>query len=104
MPAMPATRRKPAPAALPAPPPVEVADSKPIGGKLGAMAALLRRPEGATIAQLVGATAWKEASVRGAMAGALKARGLVVTSEKPEGGVRVYRPTQPLRVALDVGA
>ena len=94
------TRPKTAPAQAPPPPPAP--EPKPIGGKLGAMAALLRRPDGATIAQLVEATAWKEASVRGAMAGALKARGLTVSSEKPDGGVRVYRLTQPVRAVLEV--
>jgi hypothetical protein len=33
---------------------------------------LLRRPEGATIAQLVKATGWQPHTVRGALAGALK--------------------------------
>ena len=84
------------------PPPVAAAalEPQPISGKLGAMAALLRRAEGATIAQLVEATRWKEASVRGALAGALKRRGLVVTSDKPEGGVRTYCIRQPLRVEV----
>ncbi len=54
--------------------------------------AMLRRPEGATIAQLVAATGWLAHTVRGAFAGALKKKlGLAVTSEKPHGGERVYR-------------
>jgi hypothetical protein len=53
---------------------------------------LLRRPEGATIAQLVKATGWQPHTVRGALAGALKKRlGLAIKSEKPEDGERVYR-------------
>ena len=53
---------------------------------------LLRRPEGATIAQLVKATGWQPHTVRGAMAGALKKRlGIEIKSEKPEEGDRVYR-------------
>lgn len=53
---------------------------------------LLRRPEGATIAQLVKATGWQPHTVRGALAGALKKRlGLEIKSEKPEDGERVYR-------------
>ena len=53
---------------------------------------LLRRPEGATIAQLVKATGWHPHTVRGAMAGALKKRlGIEIKSEKPEEGDRVYR-------------
>lgn len=61
------------------------------GGKLGAMAALLRQPDGATIEQLVQATGWQPHSVRGAMSGALKKKhGLTITSEK-SGSSRVYR-------------
>ena len=53
---------------------------------------MLRRPEGATIAQIIAATGWQAHTVRGAFAGALKRkRGLTVTSEKPDGGERVYR-------------
>ena len=55
------------------------------------MIEMLRRPEGATIAQIVAATGWLAHTVRGAFAGALKKKlGLTVTSEKPEGGERVY--------------
>jgi hypothetical protein len=42
----------------------------------------------------VGATGWQQHSVRGAMAGALKKRGLVITSEKVQ-DVRRYRASQP---------
>ena len=53
---------------------------------------MLKRPEGATIAQIVEATGWQPHTVRGAFAGALKKRlGLTVTSEKVESGGRVYR-------------
>jgi uncharacterized protein DUF3489 len=51
---------------------------------------MLRRAEGATIAQIVEATGWQPHTVRGAFAGALKKLGLTVTSEKV-GDVRVYR-------------
>lgn len=54
--------------------------------------ALLRRPNGATIMQLVEATGWQKHTVRGAISGALKKKlGLNVTSEKVEGGERIYR-------------
>jgi hypothetical protein len=44
---------------------------------------MLRRPEGATIAQIVEVTGWQSHTVRGAFAGALKKRlGLEVSSEK----------------------
>ena len=53
---------------------------------------LLRRPEGATLAQITEATQWQLHSTRGFLAGAVKKRlGLTLTSEKPEGGVRIYR-------------
>ena len=53
---------------------------------------MLRRPEGATIAEVVAATSWQPHTVRGALAGALKKRlGLEVISEKVEAGDRVYR-------------
>ena len=46
---------------------------------------MLRRKEGATIAQIVAATGWQPHTVRGAFAGALKKKlGLTVTSEKVE--------------------
>jgi len=62
------------------------------GTKQAKLLELLRRPEGATIAQLVKATGWQPHTVRGALAGALKKRlGLAITSEKPEDGERVYR-------------
>ena len=47
---------------------------------------MLRRPEGATIAQIMAATGWLAHTCRGAFAGALKKkRGLTVTSEKAHG-------------------
>ena len=71
-------------AAAPPPP------APPAGGKLALMVGLLQRPDGATVAQLAEALAWQAHSVRAAMAGALKARGHVVSSEKSDAG-RVYR-------------
>jgi hypothetical protein len=60
--------------------------------KQAQLIAMLRRKEGATIAQIVAATGWQPHTVRGAFAGALKKKlGLTVTSEKVEGGNRVYR-------------
>lgn len=60
-------------------------------GKLARLTALLRRPEGATVDDLMTATGWQAHSVRGALSGALKRKqGLVIVSEKTETG-RVYR-------------
>jgi hypothetical protein len=62
------------------------------GTKQAQLIAMLRRPEGATIAQIVEATGWQSHTVRGAFAGALKKKlGLEVTSEKVEGSERVYK-------------
>jgi hypothetical protein len=53
---------------------------------------MLQRPEGATIAQLMEATQWRQHTCRGALAGSLKKRlGLTITSTKEVGGQRVYR-------------
>lgn len=64
------------------------------GTKLAQLEATLRRPEGATIAQLSKTLGWQTHSVRGAMSGELKKkRGLNVTASKDEGADRVYRIT-----------
>lgn len=61
-------------------------------GKLSSIIAMLRRPKGATIEQMMTATGWQPHSVRGAISGALKKkRGLTVTSATESGGTRVYR-------------
>ena len=53
---------------------------------------MLQRPEGATITQICSATGWQAHTVRGTFAGAFKKKlGLTITSEKPEGGERIYR-------------
>jgi len=60
---------------------------------------MLKRPEGATIAQICEATGWQAHTVRGTFAGALKKKlGLTLVSEKIEGpagtpgaGQRLYR-------------
>ena len=60
---------------------------------------MLKRPEGATIAQICEATGWQAHTVRGTFAGALKKKlGLAIVSEKIEGpagtpgaGQRLYR-------------
>ena len=62
--------------------------------KLDLVEAALLREGGASISELIAATGWQQHSVRGAMAGALKKRGLVITSDKTE-GVRRYRAERP---------
>jgi hypothetical protein len=53
--------------------------------------AMLKRAEGATIAQICEATGWQAHTVRGTFAGAFKKKlGLEITSKKAQGGERVY--------------
>jgi hypothetical protein len=61
------------------------------GTKQAQLVAMLRRAEGAIIAQIVEATGWQPHTVRGALAGALKKKlGLTVVSVKVD-STRVYR-------------
>jgi hypothetical protein len=58
--------------------------------KLDMLVQLLARSNGASIAEMMKATGWQAHSVRGAIAGALKKRGLTITSTKVD-GVRRYK-------------
>lgn len=62
--------------------------------KLDRVEALLLAPTGTTIAEIMTATGWQQHSVRGVMAGALKKRGLVITSDKVD-GLRRYNASKP---------
>ena len=60
--------------------------------KLGQLEDMLRRKEGATIAQIAMTLDWQPHSVRGAISGSLKKKqGLTIDSEKTEDGRHVYR-------------
>ena len=60
--------------------------------KQAQMIELLKRPDGATLNQMVEATGWQAHTVRGAMAGALKKKlSLNIASEKTDGQERKYR-------------
>ena len=62
------------------------------GTKQALVIQMLRRAEGATIAEIVEATDWQAHTIRGAMAGSLKKKlGLTITSEKDDQRGRVYR-------------
>jgi len=66
-------------------------ESKTKVTKIGQLEAMLRKPEGATIEQLGKALEWQTHSIRGAIAGSLKRKGISVAGEQREGGLRVYR-------------
>ena len=76
--------------------PVAASANKPAAKifKLDQVQAMLLEPPGASIAELVAATGWQQHSVRGAMAGALKKRGLAISSDKVD-GVRRYLAEKP---------
>ena len=62
------------------------------GTKQSQVIAMLQRPEGATIAEIVAATAWQAHSARGVISGVLKKKlGLAVGSTKKDGRGSVYR-------------
>lgn len=62
------------------------------GSKQEALIAMLKRSEGASIAEITTEFGWQPHTVRGAIAGALKKKlGLEVASEKVEARGRVYR-------------
>jgi hypothetical protein len=62
------------------------------GTKQAQIIAMLKRPEGATIAEIVAATAWQAHSARGVISGVLKTKlGLEVGATKEDGRGSVYR-------------
>ena len=62
------------------------------GTKQAQIIAMLQRPEGATVAEMVEATGWLAHTVRGSISGALKKKlGLPITAEKVEDRGTVYR-------------
>jgi hypothetical protein len=72
-------------------PPPTPATPVPGQSKKAAVIVLLRRPEGATIAEVVAATDWQPHTVRGLFSGTLKKKlGLTLSSAQEQRG-RVYR-------------
>ncbi|MFU8778438.1 MAG: DUF3489 domain-containing protein [Roseovarius sp.] len=62
------------------------------GTKQAQIIALLQRPEGASVAEIVAVTGWLAHSVRGLISGGLKKKlGLPVISEKQDGRGTVYK-------------
>jgi Protein of unknown function (DUF3489) len=63
--------------------------------KQGAVIAMLRRPEGATVDEVASAMGWQRHTVRGLFSGTVKKKlGLTLASAQEERG-RVYRITEP---------
>ena len=61
------------------------------GSKTAKVLDLLKRPDGATLKELMKATSWQAHSVRGFLSGTVgKKMGLTVTSTKGENGERSY--------------
>ena len=80
----------------PEPAPDDADTAKPVairaGTKQAQIIAMLQRPDGATVADMVEVTGWLAHTVRGAISGALKKKlGLPITAEKVEGRGTVYR-------------
>jgi hypothetical protein len=80
----------------PDPQPTATDTPKPVniraGTKQAQIIALLQRPEGAAITEIVAETGWMAHSVRGMISGALKKKlGLPITSEKVDGRGTVYK-------------
>lgn len=88
--------RKARPKAEPAESPDDTATAKPVairaGTKQAQIIAMLQRPEGATVAEMVEATGWLAHTVRGSISGALKKKlGLPIAAEKVERRGTVYK-------------
>jgi hypothetical protein len=76
------------------------------GTKQALLIEMLKRPEGASIAEIVEATSWQPHTARGAISGALKKKlGLPITAEKQAGRGTVYKLDaalpQPLSPTLE---
>ena len=96
-PAAPKKTRSPAPntAALPTPPvpapPVAPHALAPTGFKRNRVIALLQRPEGAAMAELIAATGWLPHTTRAALSGLRKAGMVVELRKNDDLGTGVYR-------------
>jgi len=76
----------------PQPDPAKPGPKMRAGTKQAMLIAMLKAPDGATIAEIGKATDWLPHTVRGAMSGALKKRlGLTISSEKDGNRGRVYK-------------
>ncbi|UXU75659.1 MULTISPECIES: DUF3489 domain-containing protein [unclassified Paracoccus (in: a-proteobacteria)] len=90
-----ASARKARPKPEPVQTPCDTDTAKPVairaGTKQAQIIAMLQRPEGATVSEMVDATGWLAHTVRGSISGALRKKlGLPITAEKVEGRGTVY--------------
>jgi hypothetical protein len=68
------------------------APSPRAGTKQATLIGMLRRPEGATVEEIMTETQWRSNTIRGAISGSLKKKlGLPINAEKIEGRGTVYR-------------
>ena len=87
-----ATQGQPLPASSPVDQPLAKVIRTREHSKQATIIGMLQRAEGATIAQICEATGWQAHTVRGTFAGAFKKKlGMIITSDKAQGGVRTYR-------------
>ncbi len=62
--------------------------------KLSVLIALLERPEGANLEDMIAATGWQKHTIRSALSHALaKKRGYQIVSEKTDNAARIYKIT-----------
>jgi hypothetical protein len=77
-------------AAAPTTPPASPPATPARQSKKGSILALLQRPKGAAISELIEATGWQVHSVRAALTG-LRKEGTELVRDKSEAGVTLYR-------------
>ncbi len=96
--AAPATKRTTARKNAPKAPKVaksqEAAKAPRESSKTAQVVAMLRRPAGATLSEIMVSMGWQRHTVRGFMKGAMKKAGYTVESFKPAVGERTYRINQ----------
>ncbi len=64
--------------------------------KLVRISELLKRPEGATLDEIIAVTGWQKHTARAAISHALKKKhGYHIVSDKPKDGKRIYKITEP---------
>lgn len=59
--------------------------------KISIVINLLKRPQGATVKDIVAVTGWQQHTVRGVLSGNIPKKGYSIVRETPEGGLRTYK-------------